>query len=93
MLAFRNESPPSWVCSMSRIVKRSTSQAVKSDPSGRSRHDSPHPQFVPPPLSQAVEKPSCRSSARSNQATHALPISYPPELAVSRGFVLRGQKS
>jgi ATP-dependent DNA ligase len=57
MLAFRSESPPSWVCSMSRIVKRSTSQAVKSDPSGRSRRDSPLPLFVPPQLSQPVEKP------------------------------------
>jgi DNA ligase D-like protein (predicted ligase) len=57
MLALRSESPPSWVCSMSRIVKRSTSQAVKSDPSGRSRRDSPLPRFIPPQLSQPVEKP------------------------------------
>ena len=57
VVAARSESPPSWVCSMSRIVKRSTSQAVKSDPSGRSRRDSPLPLFVPPQLSQPVEKP------------------------------------
>jgi bifunctional non-homologous end joining protein LigD len=39
---------------MSRAVKRSVSQAVKS---GRSRRDVPLPQFVPPQLSQPVEKP------------------------------------
>ena len=39
---------------MSRVVKRSTSQAVKS---GRSQRDAPLPQFVRPQLSQLVEKP------------------------------------
>jgi bifunctional non-homologous end joining protein LigD len=39
---------------MSRIVKRSASQIVKS---GRSRRDVPLPQFVPPQLSQPVEEP------------------------------------
>ena len=39
---------------MSRVVKRSASQAVKP---GRSRRDVPLPQFVPPQLSQPVEKP------------------------------------
>jgi DNA ligase D-like protein (predicted ligase) len=42
---------------MSRVVKRSTSQAVKSALSGRSRRDSPLPRFIPPQLSQPVEKP------------------------------------
>ena len=39
---------------MSRVVKRSTGQAVKPR---RSRRDVPLPQFVPPQLSQPVEKP------------------------------------
>jgi bifunctional non-homologous end joining protein LigD len=39
---------------MPRVVKRSASQAVKSGPS---RRDAPLPQFVPPQLSQLVEKP------------------------------------
>jgi ATP-dependent DNA ligase len=39
---------------MSRVIKRSASQAVKS---GRSRRDVPLPQFVPPQLSQPVQKP------------------------------------
>jgi ATP-dependent DNA ligase len=39
---------------MSRVVKRSGSQAVKSGPS---RRDSPLPRFVPPQLPQLVEKP------------------------------------
>jgi DNA ligase D-like protein (predicted ligase) len=39
---------------MSRVVKRSTSPAVKPGPS---RRDVPLPQFVPPQLSQPVEKP------------------------------------
>jgi bifunctional non-homologous end joining protein LigD len=44
---------------MSRVVKRSASQAVKSGPSrgGHSRSDSPLPHFIPPQLSQPVEKP------------------------------------
>ena len=42
------------VPSMSRVVKRSTGQAVKA---GRSRRDVPLPQFVRPQLSQPVEKP------------------------------------
>jgi ATP-dependent DNA ligase len=44
---------------MSRIVKRSVSQAVKSGPSrgSRGRSDSPLPRFIPPQLSQPVEKP------------------------------------
>jgi bifunctional non-homologous end joining protein LigD len=44
---------------MSRIVKRSASQAVKSGASrgGRSQSDSPLPHFIPPQLSQPVEKP------------------------------------
>jgi hypothetical protein len=42
------ESPPSRVCNMSRVVKRSTSQAVKSALSGRSRRDSPLPRFILP---------------------------------------------
>jgi bifunctional non-homologous end joining protein LigD len=39
---------------MSRVVKRSASQPVKSGPS---RRGVPLPQFVPPQLSQPVEKP------------------------------------
>ena len=39
---------------MPRVVKRSASQAVKSGPS---RRGVPLPQFVPPQLSQPVEKP------------------------------------
>jgi DNA ligase D-like protein (predicted ligase) len=39
---------------MSRVVKRSASQAVKT---GRSRRDAPLPKFVPPQLSQPVETP------------------------------------
>jgi hypothetical protein len=39
---------------MSRVVKRSTGQAVKA---GRSRRDASLPQFVRPQLSQPVEKP------------------------------------
>jgi bifunctional non-homologous end joining protein LigD len=44
---------------MSRVVKRSASQAVKSAPSraGRSRRDALLPPFIPPQLSQPVEKP------------------------------------
>jgi ATP-dependent DNA ligase len=43
---------------MSRLVKRSASEAVKSGPSrgGMSRRDSPLPRFIPPQLSQPVEK-------------------------------------
>jgi hypothetical protein len=57
MLAFRSESPPSWVCSMSRVVKRSTSQAVNSPLSGRSRGRGESRRFILPQLSQPVEKP------------------------------------
>jgi bifunctional non-homologous end joining protein LigD len=39
---------------MSRAVKRSASQSVKSGPS---RRDAPLPRFVPPQLSQPVDKP------------------------------------
>ncbi len=39
---------------MSPVVKRSVSQAVKSSPS---RRGVPLPQFVPPQVSQPVEKP------------------------------------
>jgi len=39
---------------MSRVVKRSASQAVKSGPS---RKGVPLPQFIPPQLSKLVEKP------------------------------------
>src|ERR1700727_2544012 len=39
---------------MSRVVKRSASQAVKT---GRSRRDAPLPEFVPPQLSRPVETP------------------------------------
>ena len=39
---------------MSRVVKHSASQGPKAGPSGR---DAPLPQFVPPQLSQPVEKP------------------------------------
>jgi bifunctional non-homologous end joining protein LigD len=39
---------------MPRVVKRSVPQAVKSAPS---RRDAPLPRFVPPQLSQSVEKP------------------------------------
>ena len=44
---------------MSRGVKRSASQTAKSGPSrrGGSRTDSPLPAFIPPQLSQPVEKP------------------------------------
>ena len=42
---------------MPRVVKRSLSEAVKSGPSRRSRPNAPRPQFVPPQLSQPVEKP------------------------------------
>jgi bifunctional non-homologous end joining protein LigD len=39
---------------MARVVKRSAPQALKS---GRSRRGVPLPAFIPPQLSQAVEKP------------------------------------
>ena len=39
---------------MSRVVKRPAPQGTKAGPSGR---DAPLPQFVPPQLSQPVEKP------------------------------------
>jgi ATP-dependent DNA ligase len=39
---------------MSRFVNRSASQAVKSTPS---RRGVPLPRFIPPQLSQLVEKP------------------------------------
>jgi bifunctional non-homologous end joining protein LigD len=44
---------------MSRVVKRSASRAIKSTPSRRrgSRSDSALPSFIPPQLSQPVEKP------------------------------------
>jgi bifunctional non-homologous end joining protein LigD len=42
---------------MSRVVKRSNSQAVKSGPSRRSQSALPLPRFIPPQLSQPVEKP------------------------------------
>jgi bifunctional non-homologous end joining protein LigD len=42
---------------MPRVVKRSVSQAVKAGPSGDNRPNSPLPLFVPPQLSQPVEKP------------------------------------
>jgi DNA ligase D-like protein (predicted ligase) len=42
---------------MPRVVKRSASKAVKASPSRRSRPNSPLPLFVPPQLSQPVEKP------------------------------------
>jgi hypothetical protein len=91
MLAFRNESPPSWVCSMSRIVKRSTSQAVKSDPSGRSRHD-----FSPPAIPASAAFPASREAEL--QVVGPVEPSYVrsshfESREVSRGFVLRGQKS
>jgi ATP-dependent DNA ligase len=42
---------------MSRVVKRSASQAVKSGASRGGRSDSPLLHFIPPQLSQPVEKP------------------------------------
>src|SRR6202167_6703424 len=39
---------------MSRVIKRPAPQGTKAGPSGR---DAPLPQFVPPQLSQPVEKP------------------------------------
>ena len=42
---------------MPRVVKRLPSPAVKSGPARRSRPNSPLPPFVPPQLSQPVEKP------------------------------------
>jgi len=42
---------------MPSVVKYSASQAVKAGSSGRSRPTSPLPLFVPPQLSQPVEKP------------------------------------
>jgi DNA ligase D-like protein (predicted ligase) len=42
---------------MPRVVKRSASQALKAGPSRRSRPNAPLPLFVPPQLSQPVEKP------------------------------------
>jgi DNA ligase D-like protein (predicted ligase) len=44
---------------MSRVVKRSAAQAIKSGLSrpSRSRRDAPLPPFIPPQLSQLVEKP------------------------------------
>jgi bifunctional non-homologous end joining protein LigD len=42
---------------MPRVVKRSASQAVKAGSSRRSRPNSPLPLFVPPQLSQPVDKP------------------------------------
>jgi ATP-dependent DNA ligase len=54
IVALRGETFASRVSSMSRIVKRSASQAVMSGPS---RRGVPLPQFVPPQLSRPVEKP------------------------------------
>src|ERR1700733_2316139 len=42
---------------MPRVAKRSASQAVKAGSSRRSRPNSPLPLFVPPQLSQPVDKP------------------------------------
>jgi bifunctional non-homologous end joining protein LigD len=42
---------------MSRVVKRLAAQAGKSGPSRGRRSDSPLPRFIPPQLSQPVEKP------------------------------------
>jgi ATP-dependent DNA ligase len=42
---------------MSRAVKRSVSQAVRAAPASRSRPNSALPLFVPPQLTQPVEKP------------------------------------
>jgi DNA ligase D-like protein (predicted ligase) len=42
---------------MSRLTQRSASQPVKAAPSRRSRPNSPLPPFIPPQLSQPVEKP------------------------------------
>jgi bifunctional non-homologous end joining protein LigD len=42
---------------MPRVVKRSASQVVKAGSSRRSRSNSTLPLFVPPQLSQPVEKP------------------------------------
>src|ERR1700722_10776445 len=42
---------------MSRVVKRSASPSVMSGPS---RRGSPLPRFIPPQLSQPVEKPPSR---------------------------------
>jgi hypothetical protein len=39
---------------MSRVIKRAAPQGTKAGPFGR---DAPLPQFVPPQLSQPVEKP------------------------------------
>jgi bifunctional non-homologous end joining protein LigD len=39
---------------MSRVAKRSAAQGAQAGPS---RRDAPLPQFVPPQLSQSVEKP------------------------------------
>lgn len=47
-------------------VKRSASQSVKAGPSRRSRPNSPLPAFVPPQLSQPVEKPPSQPSAQNN---------------------------
>jgi ATP-dependent DNA ligase len=54
IVALRGETFASWVSSRSRVVKRSASQAVKP---GRSHRGVPLPLFVPPQLSQPVEKP------------------------------------
>jgi bifunctional non-homologous end joining protein LigD len=42
---------------MSPVIKRSSSQAGKSGPSRHSRPNSSLPQFIPPQLTQPVEKP------------------------------------
>lgn len=42
---------------MARVAKRPASEAIKAGPSRRSRPNSPLTQFVPPQLSQLVEKP------------------------------------
>jgi bifunctional non-homologous end joining protein LigD len=42
---------------MSRVVKRSPLHTVKSGASRRTRSESPLPRFIPPQLSQPVEKP------------------------------------
>jgi bifunctional non-homologous end joining protein LigD len=44
---------------MSRVVKRSALRAIKTCPSraARIRSASPLPRFIPPQLSQSVEKP------------------------------------
>jgi hypothetical protein len=76
---------------MSRIVKRSASQAVKS---GRSRRDAPLPRFVPPQLSRPGEDlpelkplPQARDQAAKAVGGSGRGVGFCPRMADLAGSV------